>query len=180
MTPVRSQPFPPRRRRRTTTRGATVRRPLGATGSGVTGASRQPAGAEVADGDPLSHESLLSHEQLLALARSVQAAAIADDLTELSRSVQRLRRGLRHHVEVERARAANLASPLRAVVFGGQDRLMRLVDALCSDVDGDRECACVRRAAELVVALTRQATLEAAALLRPVATPEGEGSPKLS
>jgi hypothetical protein len=174
MTSVRSQPFPPRRRRRTTTRRATVRRPVVATGAGVAGASDQPGQAELAD------DNLMSHEQLLALARSVQAAAIADDLTELSRSVQRLRRGLRHHVEVERARAANLASPLRAVVFGGQDRLMRLVDALCRDVDGDRECACVRRTAELVVALTRQATLEAAALLRPIMTPEGEGSPKLS
>jgi hypothetical protein len=151
MSPLRSQPYPPRRRHRSAARHPPLRRPAGDAGPAV-------------DGD----DAWMSHDELLALARSIQAAAIADDLVEMSRSVQRLRRGLRHHVEVERARAGNLASPLRAVVFGGQDRLLRLVDAISHDAEGDRECACVRRGAELVVALTRQATLEAAALLRPV------------
>jgi hypothetical protein len=161
MSPVRSQPYPPRRRHRTTARHPPVRRPA----AGVTGdADEAIDGDDALDGD----DAWMSHHELLALARSIQAAAIADDLVELSRSVQRLRRGLRHHVEVERAQQDNLAAPLRAVVFGGQDRLLRLVDAIWHDADGDRECACVRRGAELVVALTRQSTLEAAALLRPV------------
>jgi hypothetical protein len=152
MSPARSQPFPPRRRHRTAAHRPPLRRPAGA------------ADVAVDDGD----DSWMSHDELLALARSIQAAAIVDDLAELSRSIQRLRRGLRHHIEVERAQQDNLASPLRAVVFGGQDRLLRLVDAISHDADGDRECACVRHGAELVVALSRQATLEAAALLRPV------------
>jgi hypothetical protein len=159
MSPVRSQPFPPRRRHRTAAHRPPLRRPAGAADVPV----------DVDDGD-----SWMSHDELLALARSIQAAAIADDLVELSRSVQRLRRGLRHHIEVERAQQDNLASPLRAVVFGGQDRLLRLVDALSHDADGDRECACVPRGAELVVALARQATLEAAALLRPVDPGSGD------
>jgi hypothetical protein len=160
MSPVRPQSFPPRRRHRTAAHRPLLRLPAGAADVAV----------DVDDGD----DSWMSHDELLALARSIQAAAIADDLAELSRSVQRLRRGLRHHIEVERAQQDNLASPLRAVVFGGQDRLLRLVDAISHDADGDREYACVRRGAELVVALSRQATLEAAALLRRVDPGSGD------
>ena len=103
MSPVRSQPYPPRRRHRSAARHLPLRGPGGDAGPAV-------------DGD----DAWMSHDELLALARSIQAAAIADDLVEMSRSVQRPRRGLRHHVEVERAQAGNLASPLRAVVFGGR------------------------------------------------------------
>lgn len=108
-----------------------------------------------------------SHVDLLALARSVQAAAVADDLDELARAVQRLRSGLHRHVACERRGQGHLPAPLRAVVFGGQDRLLRLVDAIGVEAEGDPECACVRHGAELVVALRRQAALEAAALGRP-------------
>ena len=115
----------------------------------------------------LSGPDGLSHDGLLRLARAIQAAAIVDDLRELSRLAQHLRRGLRHHIESEREIQGPLPAPLRAVVFGGQDRLLRLAESIGHDADGDRECACVRRGAELVVALRRQATLEALAVGHP-------------
>jgi hypothetical protein len=108
----------------------------------------------------------LSHDELLRLARAIQAAAIVDDLHELGRLARHLRRSLRHHVESERAAQEELPAPLRAVVFDGQDRLLRLAESIGHDADGDRECACVRRGAELVVALRRQAALEDVAVGR--------------
>lgn len=116
----------------------------------------------VADGD-----GCYSHVELLALARSVQAAAVVEDLSELARTVRSLREGLRCHVASEREGQDHLPAALRAVVFGGQDRLLRLVEGLALDLDADAACACLRHAAELVVALRRQAALEAAALRRP-------------
>ena len=116
----------------------------------------------VADGD-----GCYSHVELLALARSVQAAAVVEDLSELARTVLSLREGLRCHVASEREGQDHLPAALRAVVFGGQDRLLRLVEGLALDLDADAACACLRHAAELVVALRRQAALEAAALRRP-------------
>ncbi|MDD9371347.1 MAG: hypothetical protein PV358_14605 [Acidimicrobiales bacterium] len=108
----------------------------------------------------------LSHDDLLRLARAIQAAGIVDDLHELSRLAQHLRRALRRHIASERVSQQALPAPLRSVVFGGQDRLLRLAESIAHDADGDRECACVRRGAELVVALRRQAALEARALGR--------------
>jgi len=108
-----------------------------------------------------------THVELLSLARSVQTAAVVEDLSELVRRVHRLREGLRCHVASEREGQDHLPAALRAVVFGGQDRLLRLVEGIALDLDADAECACVRHAAELVVALRRQAALEAAALRRP-------------
>ncbi|HET9612192.1 MAG TPA: hypothetical protein VFP06_21445 [Acidimicrobiales bacterium] len=116
----------------------------------------------VTDGD-----GCYSHVELLALARSVQAAAVVEDLSELARTVRSLREGLRCHVASEREGQDHLPAALRAVVFGGQDRLLRLVEGLALDLDADAACACLRHAAELVVALRRQAALEAAALRRP-------------
>ena len=116
----------------------------------------------VAEGD-----GCYSHVELLALARSVQAAAVVEDLSELARTVRSLREGLRCHVASEREGQDHLPAALRAVVFGGQDRLLRLVEGLALDLDADAACACLRHAAELVVALRRQAALEAAALRRP-------------
>lgn len=118
----------------------------------------------------------LSHADLLRLARAIQAAAIVDDLHELSRLARYLRRALRHHIEAERVSQDPLPAPLRSVVFGGQDRLLRLAESIGHDAEGDRECACVRRGAELVVALRRQATLEDLALGRS----DGEAWPKMS
>jgi hypothetical protein len=108
----------------------------------------------------------LSHDDLLRLARAIQAAGIVDDLHELSRLAHHLRRALRRHIASERVSQQALPAPLRSVVFDGQDRLLRLAESIGHDADGDRECACVRRGAELVVALRRQATLEARALGR--------------
>lgn len=108
-----------------------------------------------------------SHDELLSLARTIQAAAVVEDIEELVRTVRRLREALRCHVASERDGQDHLPAALRAVVFGGQDRLLRLVDRISVDVDADGGCACVKYGAELVVALRRQAALEAAALRRP-------------
>ena len=114
MSPVRSQPYPPRRRHRSAARHPPLRGPGGDAGPAV-------------DGD----DAWRSHDELLALARSIQAAAIADDLVEMSRSVQRPRRGLRHHVEVERRGRATWRRRC-GLSCSGQDRLLRLVDAICT------------------------------------------------
>lgn len=130
-----------------------------------------------------------SHDELLSLARSVQAATVGEDVSALIDTVRRLHEGLRCHVASEREGQDHLPAALRAVVFGGQDRLLRLVEQIALDLDADGGCACVRYGAELVVALRRQAALEAAALRRPSdlgpdtrleAVSAGRGSPKLS
>lgn len=106
----------------------------------------------------------VSHVGLMALAREVQAATVADDLVALRAAVHRLSRRLRRHVEGERAGHDHLAPALRAVVFGGQDRLLRLVDGMSG---GDCHGVCLARGAELVAALRRQASLEVAVRLHP-------------
>ncbi|HEX6425640.1 MAG TPA: hypothetical protein VFZ79_19280 [Acidimicrobiales bacterium] len=130
-----------------------------------------------------------SHDELLSLARSVQAATVGEDVAELIDTVRRLHDGLRCHVASEREGQDHLPAALRAVVFGGQDRLLRLVEQIALDLVADGGYACVRYGAELVVALRRQAALEAAALRRPSdlgpatrleAVSPGRGSPKLS
>jgi len=115
---------------------------------------------------PAREDAGLSHVDLLALARSVQAAAVADDPVELARTIARLRVDLRHHVEGERAVQDRLAPALRAVVFTGQERLLRIVDTIGAAGADDRGSACLVHVAELVVALQRQGALEAAALAR--------------
>lgn len=108
-----------------------------------------------------------AHGDLLALARTIQSAALAEDGEALAAAVQVLRDGLQRHVASERGDQDHLPAALRAVVFGGQDRLLRLVDRIAADVATSGACACVRYGAELVVALRRQAALESAALRRP-------------
>ena len=78
----------------------------------------------------------LSHDDLLRLARAIQAAGIVDDLHELSRLAQHLRRALRRHIASERVSQQALPAPLRSVVFGGQDRLLRLAESIARDRRG--------------------------------------------
>ncbi len=126
--------------------------------------------------DPLAHQPVadaaraITHEDLLVLARSVQTAAIADDAAQLAVAVRSLQAGLRRHLASEQARRDHLPPALRAVVLGGQDRLVRIVDTISGHAGRDHECACVRLGAELVVALQRQAALEAATQVHPTVT----------
>lgn len=122
------------------------------------------AGRVTADGGDDDEGSGVSHVGLMALAREVQAATVSDDLVALRAAVHRLSRNLRQHVEGERAGHDHLAPALRAVVRGGQDRLLRLVDAMTG---GDCHGVCLTRGAELVAALRRQASLEVAVRLHP-------------
>lgn len=110
----------------------------------------------------------ISHVDLLALARDLQAAAVADDERTLARAFARLRDDLYRHVELERDELDALPAPLRYVVAAGQERLFRLVDAIAARDDADHGCARMVHSAELVVALRRQAALESVARQRPV------------
>src|SRR5690606_25837510 len=123
-----------------------------------------PAGPD-AGPDPVSGG--YDHDDLLVLARTIQAAVVVEDGPALAAAVRVLRDGLHRHVASERDDQDHLPGALRAVVFGGQDRLLRLVDRIAVDVAAAGACACVRYGAELVVALHRQAALEAATLRRP-------------
>lgn len=108
----------------------------------------------------------ISHVDLLALARDLQAAAVADDERTLARAFARLQDDLCRHVELERDELDALPTPLRNVVAAGQERLFRLVGAIATQ--DDHGCARMVHSAELVVALRRQAALEAVARQRPV------------
>jgi hypothetical protein len=128
------------------------------------GRSTVAAGQAGTGGADEGEASRVSHVGLMVLAREVQAATASDDLVALRAAVHRLSRRLRQHVEGERAGHDHLAPALRAVVFGGQDRLLRLVDGMSG---GDCHGVCLTRGAELVAALRRQASLEVAVRLHP-------------
>lgn len=159
MTPVRPRPH-----RRAPAPRAERRRPADRAFSRLAGPD-----------DPLAPRSVgdareITHDDLLALARVLQAAAIADDAAQLAVAVSSLQAGLRRHLASEQADRDHLPPALRAVVLGGQDRLLRIVDTISGHAELDHECACVRLGAELVVALQRQAALEAATQVHPAAT----------
>lgn len=160
MTPVRPRPH-----RRAPALRAERRRPADRAFSRLAGSDDPLAPRPVGDG---ARE--ITHDDLLALARALQAAAIADDAAQLAVAVSSLQAGLRRHLASEQADRDHLPPALRAVVLGGQDRLLRIVDTISGHAELDHECACVRLGAELVVALQRQAALEAATQVHPAAT----------
>lgn len=108
-----------------------------------------------------------SHLELLRIADVVQQAALARDEEVLHRSLCRLRSAVVGHLQGEGPGHAALPISTRAVVCGGQRRLLDLVDQLLgSSADGHDGCPCVVRAAELHGALRAQARLETNALSR--------------
>jgi hypothetical protein len=104
-----------------------------------------------------------SHLELLAVARAVRRAAVVDDTDRLHTELSRLRTNLVRHVHAERDMVSNLPAPAARVVGDGQRRLLRLLDELlfASDDDAVAGCTCLVRAAEVELALRRQARLEA-------------------
>jgi hypothetical protein len=114
-----------------------------------------------------------SHPELLAVARAVRRAAVADDTERVHVELCRLRSDLLVHVHAEREELSSLPAAAGAVVAEGHRRLLGLLDdLLCLGDDGRAEgCGCLVRAAEVEVELRRQAMLEG--LLRRHGTPAG-------
>lgn len=109
------------------------------------------------------------HLDLLAIARCVRDAVERDDTEGLHAHLTRLRTAVMDHVDAERAQLDALPDPAAAVALDGQRRLLRLLtDVLFApaDRDGRDDCNCVVRAAEIELAVRRQAKLEAALLRR--------------
>lgn len=125
-----------------------------------------PVGAERSSGD-------LSHIDLLGIARAVQHAVIEDDTDEVHALLCRLRADLVTHLHAERQRLLSGQGSLDRVVLDGQRRLMTLLeDVIAGMGDGPGECNCLVRAAEIEIALRRQARLEATVFdRRPVSAP---------
>lgn len=112
-----------------------------------------------------------SHDDLLAAARAVRAEALGEDGDRLRGALARLRDDLVHHVRAEEGHLATAPAAARAVVLGGQRRLLGLLEEAIGDV---RTCTCLVRTTELEVALRRQARLESILLGR-VARARGAG-----
>jgi hypothetical protein len=113
-----------------------------------------------------------AHDDLLAIARRVRGAVQRDDADGLHSELSRLRTALMDHVQDERKQLDGLAPSAASVALDGQQRLLRLVtDVLLAPAGrGDDDCNCVVRAAEIELALRRQARLEATLLRsRPLA-----------
>jgi hypothetical protein len=108
-----------------------------------------------------------SHLDLLAMARCVRDAVERDDTAGLHAALTSLRTAVVGHVHAERVQLDALPDAAAAVALEGQQRLLRLLtDVLFTRGDGDGldECNCVVRAAEIELAVRRQAKLEAALL----------------
>lgn len=104
-----------------------------------------------------------SHLELLTVARAVRHAAISDDTDRLHVELCRLRTDLLLHLHAETEALSDLSTAAASVVADGQRRLLGLLDDLLFVSDDGRAegCCCLVRAAEVEVALRRQARLEA-------------------
>jgi hypothetical protein len=98
------------------------------------------------------------HVELLTLAREVQLAAAVSD-AHLDARIERLARGIRTHVEADRAGLDRLPPPVASLLHKGQERLLDALSALEKQLCRDEQ-RCLVRAAELTVLLGRQALLE--------------------
>lgn len=109
-----------------------------------------------------------SHLDLLAIAGGIRRATVSEDTDRLHGELTRLRTALIDHVHAERERLDVLPGMTSDVVRDGQRRLLRLLDDVLFSAAGDAadDCNCLVRAAEIEVALHRQAVLEANLLRR--------------
>lgn len=114
-----------------------------------------------------------SHDDLLATARVLRAEALGDDGERVRGALARLRDDVVHHLRAEEGHLATAPAAARAVVLGGQRRLLGLLEEAIGDV---RTCACLVRTTELEVALRRQARLESILLGRAERAPAGRAA----
>jgi len=75
-----------------------------------------------------------THEELLTLARKVQAAARDHDVHRLARARLRLAGALTTHLEGEHETLARVPQPQRDVLARGQQRLMDLLSELATPI----------------------------------------------
>ncbi|MCB1003469.1 MAG: hypothetical protein KDB35_04710 [Acidimicrobiales bacterium] len=108
----------------------------------------------------------ITHVALMARARRLEQAAIADDLDAVHAELCGLRNALVDHLHAEADSLEGLGTAVAEVISAGQHRLLSTVDELLNRVgDGDgADCACVQRSLEVTRALARQARLETAVL----------------
>jgi hypothetical protein len=108
-----------------------------------------------------------SHTDLIAIAHALREATIEGDSDQLHVDLAGLRTALVHHLGAEQARMPDQLTAAGIIIRNGQRRLLRLVDDVVFEaLQDDPTCTCLVRAAEIELALTRQARLEATLLRR--------------
>jgi hypothetical protein len=105
-----------------------------------------------------------THEELLTLARKVQAAASDGDSDRLERASLKLYDALLAHVGAERPDLVRLPPPELRVLTCGQRRVLDELAELAARAHMSGPCHCATRAADLVARLSLQATAERRAL----------------
>jgi hypothetical protein len=136
-------------------------------------ASPAPSGARSADSvaaglddrDPSRPMSardtpLLTHEQLLTLARKVQAAAHDRDQHRLDAAYLRLLDALHTHLDAEHDALRCLSQDKQRVLARGQRRLMALLAKVSPQAQRQSPCSCAQIADELLARLALQASDE--------------------
>ncbi len=102
-----------------------------------------------------------SHADLLRIASHLRAAVAADDDGRVHSELCCLRNALMDHLQHERDRLPSDADVVSSLVIHGQQHLLVLVNELLVGArDMADECNCVLRAAEVDLAVRRQARLE--------------------
>ena len=103
-----------------------------------------------------------SHGDLVAIAHALRESAIVGDTERLHADLARLRTALVYHLRDEQERMPDEPAATGEVVSDGQRRLLRLVDDAVFEALRDQStCTCLVRAAEIDLAVRRQARLEA-------------------
>lgn len=101
---------------------------------------------------PFAHP--LTHEDLLTLARKVEAAAHDGDRERLETATLHLFEGLVTHVGAERASLLALAPAESRLLERGQQRVVELLVELAADVQMPGPCRCEAVAQELLARLS--------------------------
>ncbi|HLT17387.1 MAG TPA: DUF488 family protein [Acidimicrobiales bacterium] len=107
-----------------------------------------------------------THLDLMVIARRIRRAAAGDDPDGVLAELRQLATALDAHVADEQPRLEVLPGSAAAIAQDGQRRLRRLVDEVLDEQAGPDACTCIVRAAEIELALRRQAELEEALLRR--------------
>ena len=109
----------------------------------------------------------IEHLDLLRAARSVQQAAIDEDVDAVHHLLCGLRNALVSHLQHERVDDGAPGSDLHArLTRHGKERLLHFVDRALAETTGADGCACLVLAAELRAMLVRQVRLESGSRLR--------------
>jgi hypothetical protein len=115
----------------------------------------------------------LNHEELLTLARKVQAAAHDNDSRRLAYAHVRLARALTTHLEAEHAALARVPEPQREALARGQHRLVHLLSELAKPIRAEPRRNRSHIADDLLHALGLQAADERRYMRTAVATKTG-------